>query len=282
MRFQWGYSGHVLGAAWFLVDMCNTYVFYSGDYSAESNILRANLPEDLRSDIKIAIVDAAYHTDDVSQKERVDELCAEIERVAQNKGTALLPLPSLGRAQDIVLYLYERYKELPIIVDKEIFAGFEEMFIYKDWLKNNEKLERVVEDLKRNIIVMDKEICMQNSYGIVVMSDANMQTKRAQLYYEQLRHEERNSIIFTGHIAKGSFAEKVLKERVGKECRVKRVPYKVHQSISDVKEMLNTLLPEHTVLVHALKEDTDRLQEKLSIAGYENVYSLAMECVEVI
>lgn len=277
-----GYSGHVLGAVWFLVDMCNTYVFYSGDYSAESNILRANLPENLRSDIKIAIVDAAYHTDDVSQKERVDELCAEIERVAQNKGTVLLPLPSLGRAQDIVFYLYERYKELPIIVDKEILAGFEEMFIYKDWLKNKEKLERVVEVLKRNIIVMDNDICMQNSYGIVVMSDANMQTKRAQLYYEQLRHEERNSIIFTGHIAKGSFAEKVMKECVSRECRVERVPYKVHQSISDVKAMLNTLLPEHTVLVHALKEDTDRLQEKLSIAGYENVYSLAMECVEVI
>ncbi|PFH84101.1 MBL fold metallo-hydrolase [Bacillus cereus] len=281
LRFQWGYSGHVLGAVWFLVDMCNTYVFYSGDYSAESNILRANLPEKLRSDIKIAIVDAAYHTDDVSQIERLDELCAEIERVAQNKGIALLPLPPLGRAQDIVFYLYERYKEFPLIVDKEILVGFEEMFIYKDWLKNNEKLERILESLKRSIIVMDNHICMQNSYGIVVMSDANMQTKRAQLYYEQLRHEERNSIIFTGHIAKGSFAEKMMKERVSKGCRVERVPYKVHQSISDVKEMLNTLLPEHTVLVHALKEDTDQLQKKLSIAGYKNVYSLAMECVEL-
>ncbi len=155
------------------------------------------------------------------------------------------------------------------------------MFIYKDWLKNNEKLERILESLKRSIIVMDNDICMQNSYGIVVMSDANMQTKRAQLYYEQLRHEERNSIIFTGHIAKGSFAEKMMKERVSKGCRVERVPYKVHQSISDVKEMLNTLLPEHTVLVHALKEETDQLQKKLSIAGYKNVYSLAMECVEL-
>ncbi|OQR55773.1 MBL fold metallo-hydrolase [Bacillus sp. CDB3] len=281
LRFQWGYSGHVLGAVWFLVDMCNTYVFYSGDYSAESNILRANLPEKLYRDIKIAIVDAAYHTDDVSQNERVDELCAEIERVAQNKGIALLPLPPLGRAQDIVLYLYERYKELPIIVDKEILVGFEEMFTYKSWMKNNEELEWIMESLKENIIVMDNDICMQNSYGIVVMSDANMQTKRAQLYYEQLRHEERNSIIFTGHIAKGSFAEKVMKEQVGIGCRVGRVPYKVHQSISDVKAMLNKLLPEHTVLVHALKEDTDRLQKKLSIAGYENVYSLAMECVEL-
>ena len=58
-------------------------------------------------------------------------------------------------------------------------------------------------EFKRNIIVMDNDISMQNSYGIVVMSDANMQTKRAQLCYEQLRNEKRNSVIFTGHIAKG-------------------------------------------------------------------------------
>lgn len=262
--------------------MCNTYVFYSGDYSAESNILRANLPEKLRSNIKIAIVDAAYHTDDVSQNERLDNLCAEIERVMKNKGIALLPLPQLGRAQDIVLYLYERYKEFPLIVDKEILAGFEEMFLYKDWIKNNEELQWVMESLKRNIIVMDHDISLQNSYGIVVMSDANMQTKRAQLYYEQIRHEERNSIIFTEHIAKESFAEKVMKEHVRNTCRVNRVPYKVHQSMGDVKAMLNILLPEHTLLVHALKEDTDRLQQKLSTAGYENIYSLAMERIEVI
>lgn len=136
MRFQWGYSGHVLGAVWFLVDMCNTYVFYSGDYSAESNMMSESaVPEKLGHNIKVAIVDAAYHTEDVSQNEVLDDLCAEIERVMQNKGIALLPLPILGRAQDIVLYLYERYKEFPLIVDKEILAGFEEMFVYKDWIK---------------------------------------------------------------------------------------------------------------------------------------------------
>ena len=55
---------------------------------------------------------------------------------------------------------------------------------------------------------MDDDSGTQHSYGIVVMSDANMQTKRAQLYYEQLRHDERNSIIFTGHIAKREFCRK--------------------------------------------------------------------------
>ena len=34
-----------------------------------------------------------------------------------------------------------------------------------------------MESLKRNIIVMDNDISMQNSYGIVVMSDANMQNE---------------------------------------------------------------------------------------------------------
>lgn len=209
LRFQWGYSGHVLGAVWFLVDMCNTYVFYSGDYSAESNILRANLPEKLGHNIKVAIVDAAYHTDDVSQNERLDDTCAEIERVMQNEGIALLPLPQLGRAQDIVLYLYERYKEFPLIVDKEILAGFEEMFIYKGWIKNNEELKWIMESLKRNIIVMDNDISMQNSYGIVVMSDANMQTKRAQLYYEQLRMKNGMPLFLLGILRKGVLQKKL-------------------------------------------------------------------------
>ena len=136
-------------------------------------------------------------------------------------------------------------------------------------------------EFKRNIIVMDNDISMQNSYGIVVMSDANMQTKRAQLYYEQLRNENGMPLFLLGILRK-EFCRKVMKEHVRNTCRVNRVVYKVHQSIRDVKEMLNTLLPEHTVLVHALKEDTDRLQQKLSTAGYENVYSLAMERIEVI
>lgn len=55
---------------------------------------------------------------------------------------------------------------------------------------------------------MDDDGGTQHSCGIVVMSDANMQTKRAQLYYEQIRHEERNSIIFTGHVAKGVLQKK--------------------------------------------------------------------------
>lgn len=52
-----------------------------------------NLPEKLHGDIKVAIVDAAYHTDDVSQHERINELCTEIERAVGNKGITLLPLP---------------------------------------------------------------------------------------------------------------------------------------------------------------------------------------------
>ena len=66
-----------------------------------------------------------------------------------------------------------------------------------------------MESLKRNIIVMDNDISMQNSYGIVVMSDANMQTKRAQLYYEQLRNEKRNAVILLGILRKGVLQKKL-------------------------------------------------------------------------
>ena len=69
-------------------------------------------------------------------------------------------------------------------------------------------------EFKRNIIVMDNDISMQNSYGIVVMSDANMQTKRAQLYYEQLRNEKRNAVILLGILRKG-----VLQKSYERTCK---------------------------------------------------------------
>ncbi|MFJ8526946.1 MBL fold metallo-hydrolase [Bacillus sp. NPDC094106] len=281
LRFQWGYSGHVLGSVWFLVDMAGTYVFYSGDYTSESYLLRANLPENLQERIKVAIVDAAYHTEDISQNQRVHELFTEIERVISNKGMVLLPLPPLGRAQDILLHLQQRYNELSIMVDKEIIDGFEKMKMYKEWIKNKEEIEQTLEKLKRNIIVMDKGKCTRYSHGIIVMSDANMQTKRAQWYYEQLRNDERNSIIFTGHIAMRSFAGNVIKEPTNNQCTVGIIPYKVHQGITDIKSMLNNLLPEHTILVHSLKADTDRLQRKLSAMGYKNLYSLTIEDIHL-
>ena len=64
-------------------------------------------------------------------------------------------------------------------------------------------------EFKRNIIVMDNDISMQNSYGIVVMSDANMQTKRAQLYYEQLRNENGMPLFLLGILRKGVLQKKL-------------------------------------------------------------------------
>ena len=64
-------------------------------------------------------------------------------------------------------------------------------------------------EFKRNIIVMDNNISMQNSYGIVVMSDANMQTKRAQLYYEQLRNENGMPLFLLGILRKGVLQKKL-------------------------------------------------------------------------
>lgn len=69
-------------------------------------------------------------------------------------------------------------------------------------------------EFKRNIIVMDNNISMQNSYGIVVMSDANMQTKRAQLYYEQLRNENGMPLFLLGILRKG-----VLQKSYERTCK---------------------------------------------------------------
>ena len=273
LRFQWGYSGHVLGAVWFLVDMNGAYVFYSGDYTPESCLLRADLPTNLKKSIKLAILDAGYHTDCTSQKERIFQLFDEIDETLRKNGTVLLPVPPLGRAQDLLMLLQKRYHEIPILVDSEIKNGLEKMKQYTEWLKENVFPKKDID--VRNIFLINGRITLQknNCAQIILIRDANMQTDDAKNLYKQLKTDNRNTIIFTGNVAKGSFAEKI---RNGRGLNTQYIPYKVHQGIEEVKEMLQNISPQYTLLVHASKNDTDQLQQKLMECGFKHIYSATL------
>lgn len=45
VRIMWGRSGHLAGAVWYVVEMEGKRLFFSGDYSRESELLAADAPD---------------------------------------------------------------------------------------------------------------------------------------------------------------------------------------------------------------------------------------------
>ncbi|NUU76217.1 MBL fold metallo-hydrolase [Paenibacillus xylanilyticus] len=234
---------------------------------------RLNRPMDL------AIVDAAYGTDRDTQTDKLAQLGQTIRETIARGGKVLLPMPSVGRGQEIILWAQEQFPEVPMIVEQGLVDGMKQLLRVPYWLREKEDrlrcplplmdvIERFLGDKSWQLPQSreDRErLLNQYAASLWFIPDGMMQSSLARWYYNQLADREENLILLTGHAAFGTFAQKLIQNPIEYGlCGVQKIRYKVHQGWLDVERMLQRLPARHTVLVHADKAETDRLREELS------------------
>ncbi|MEC0089484.1 MBL fold metallo-hydrolase [Paenibacillus macquariensis] len=278
LRIKWGRSGHLAGSVWLLLEMEGRKVFFSGDYSRESQLLDADLPTS--SIVDLSIIDNAYGMESDPQQVKLEQLTQAAKRVLGAGGHLLLPIPTLGRGQELLIWASELFVEYRIIVEQEIWLGLERMRNWSEWLRAG-ALQRIEELLNSNKVVIpidDQErSCLLESDvpSIIFTGDGMMESPRARWYYDQLSQSEKHAVILTGHTARGSFGREVLnKGTLPTGCSVQHICYKVHQGLPDVSMMLNEVPSSQAVLVHAPKEETDLVVARLRDEGHKGLHSL--------
>lgn len=276
VQAMWGRSGHMAGSVWLLLRVEGKVIFYSGDYTAESMLLGDDSPGSSASYADLAIIDAAYGTDTESQQDKLNTLETTISSTLLRGGKVLLPVPTTGRGQEMLLWAYNTYRDYPIVIEQGLLGGMERLLHHPEWLRQyadstgQELIGQLEHFLRRDdLLVPDSEAQRIHwlrtlDSSIWFITDGMMQSRLARWYYDQLRADSRNLILLTGHAAKGTFADQLL--QAPKEygaCEVQKRRYKVHQGYEDVRRMLSTIPARHNVLVHAAKEETDQLRHQL-------------------
>ena len=239
----------------------------------------------------LAIVDAAYGTDRDTQAEKLEQLDHAIRQTIGRGGKVLLPMPSVGRGQEIILWAQERYPGIPMIVEQGLVDGMKQLLRVPYWLREEGKhlkgpltdtIEQFLDGQSWHLPKSweDRErLLNQHAASLWFIPDGMMQSSLARWYYSQLAESSENLILLTGHTAVGTFAQKLVQnpEEHG-VCEVQKIRYKVHQGWLDVERMLQRVPARHTVLVHADKAETDRLREGLlknSPSPEAEIYSLS-------
>ncbi|MEO2210908.1 MBL fold metallo-hydrolase [Paenibacillus amylolyticus] len=225
--------------------------------------------------VDLAIVDAAYGTDQDTQADKLEQLERAIRQTMAQGGKVLLPMPVVGRGQEIILWAKQQFPDIPIVVEQGLVDGMQQLMHVPYWLR--EKGEHVSgSSLKDKIdgfltgrgwdlptTTLEREQLLEHhAASLWFIPDGMMQSSLARWYYSQLSDREENLILLTGHVAHGTFADKLL--RVPDKCRVcevRKIRYKVHQGWKDVERMLHQVPARHAVLVHADRAETDRLKE---------------------
>ncbi|SFL68009.1 RNA processing exonuclease, beta-lactamase fold, Cft2 family [Paenibacillus sp. 1_12] len=284
----WGRSGHLAGSIWLLLNVEGRLVFYSGDYTAESTLLAADRPQPelLENPIDFAIIDAAYGIDPDSQQQKLEQLRLQMEETLQQGGPVLLPVPTYGRGQEMLLWAREQFPDIPIFVEQEITVGLKQLLQGPEWLQLDaiERIQACLID-PRIVFVDSEEKRLQavSAIGsrIVLTNDGMLQSARGQWYYEKLVEDNACCVILTGHLAKGSCGHRLLMaSREQMEIldhdagQVHFIRFKVHQGLPDVRAMLDVLASKHTILVHAGQQSTDALCAQLAKEGYANLHVL--------
>ncbi|ASR50040.1 MBL fold metallo-hydrolase [Paenibacillus kribbensis] len=304
MQIMWGRSGHLAGAVWFGVELEGKRLFFSGDYSRESELLAADTPSMgtgngapgnpvMMPDINladVAIMDNAYGMDKDPQPVKLERLRAELEQILASEGHVLLPVPAFGRGQELTVWAREQFPGQTLIVEPDIWQGLRRLSGWKEWLRPEApaRIEQVLNN-DRVFVPRNNEERMrlleQNTAAIIVTGDGMMNSPRARWYYQYLsdhpskggdtnsRKINNNGVILTGHASRGSFGKYLLdctnqKTDQKDRCVVRHLIYKVHQGVVDVRHMLKRLPSKQVVLVHAPKSQTDLVCDELIREGW--------------
>ncbi|MBB6024420.1 Cft2 family RNA processing exonuclease [Paenibacillus sp. JGP012] len=286
----WGRSGHLAGSVWFGLEMEGKRIVYSGDYTLESMLLQADdvaigfrqtdrerIPSLPSAQLDLAIIDAAYGTDRDTQADKLRQLEQVISKTLRCGGKVLLPVPAVGRGQEMILWARQHFSDVPLVVEQKLVEGMKQLQRGSDWLKKQgeraiggmpaEKISEFLggEGWNKVGTAEERSKCLK-TYGASLwfIPDGMMQSSLARWYHGEWATNANNLILLTGHTAGGTFAHQLLENpRQYGMCSVKKVRYKVHQGWQDVEHMLNRISARHNVLVHTDLAETERLSQGL-------------------
>ncbi|MGQ8873667.1 MBL fold metallo-hydrolase [Paenibacillus sp. TSA_86.1] len=227
--------------------------------------------------LDLAIVDAAYGTDRDTQADKILQLESAIRKALRHGGKVLLPMPAVGRGQELILWAQQRFSDVPLIVEQKLVDGMKQLHRASFWLRKRQgeitgdmpaaRIARFLngEGWNRVSTVEGRtRLLEEHEASLWFIPDGMMQSSLARWYYKMWALEAENLVLLTGHTAAGTFAHQLLEnpEKYG-VCKVKKVRFKVHQGWADVEQMLNGVHARHNVLVHTDLAETERLRQGL-------------------
>ncbi len=106
---------------------------YTADVTFESRLLD---DPDTDFDADVMILDGSYGTRVFSRDQAEAALLATIREMAAQGGSVLLPVPRMGRSQEMLLLFAEHAAEMPpVYVEEGVRDAVETLLKYSTWLR---------------------------------------------------------------------------------------------------------------------------------------------------
>lgn len=263
-----GRSGHVLGSTWYVLEISGKKVLYTGDMVMQSATLATDIPPVCDG----AILNGAYAGKTMSQSEQYQKLLNACKETYARGGSALLPIPPKGRGIDIAMFLDENLEGVTIYLEDAVVKSMNALVQKTEWIKDG-----LPTSFSDQVVVVsnaeERAAALAAPQGIYITGDGMLTTEVSHVYYNALKGNELNTILITGHAAKGTVAAGVLddecREADGVKAYAEKIIFKVHLDDEDMWQMVQATKVKKVVPFHADVPNNANITNRLAEIGVE-------------
>ncbi|KAL6122838.1 hypothetical protein NUSPORA_00097 [Nucleospora cyclopteri] len=273
-------AGHVLGAAMFLLEIEQTKLLYTGDFSREDD-RHLKGAESPNCKLDVLITESTYGTQcHLPRTERETRFTKIVSNVVQRGGKCLLPVFALGRAQEILLILEEHWEENPKLKKYPIYYASalakKCMTVYQTYVNMmNERMQKI--SLSRNPFdfknienIKDIKQVKEGGPCVVMASPGMLQSGLSRELFERWCGDSKNAVVIAGYCVDGTLAKEILKEPKEIESSrgqmlklnmtVEYISFSAHVDFTQNSQFIYECMPNHLFFVHGETNEMHRLK----------------------
>jgi len=281
LMFHFDYAGHILGSAFVTLKHNDKKLVFSGDIG-RSNDLVMRPPTILKS-ADYLVLESTYGNRLHNKTDPTDQICEIVNSAVQRGGTILIPAFAVGRAQQLLYYIYQlkkdhRIPDLPVYLDSPLAINATKIF-YKhagEHRLSKQLCQEVCSGaVYTNTQEQSKSIDVNKGSKIIISASGMATGGRVLHHLKVFAPDPRNAILFTGFQAEGTRGDKMVRGIA--EVKIHGEIFPVNAEVdslnnmsahADYEEILQWLsnfktAPKKTFITHGNLEASLSLQKKI-------------------
>ncbi|MGV8151159.1 MAG: MBL fold metallo-hydrolase [Candidatus Woesearchaeota archaeon] len=263
IEFKFLNAGHIPGSAMILIKTDGKKLLYTGDYKYKSSALMIGAENgidtnpDLR-DIDVMITESTYGGKPLPERTIIElSFLDKIDEVIK-KGSVLIPVFGLGRAQELLLVLSRKKWPVPVYLDgmavevtKKILTGDPSFINNKKGLSDAYgKAELIKKEKKRQRVM--------NNRGIFITTSGMLQGGPVMAYLDNMWGNPNDAILMTGFQCKRTNGRLLLDEgfiylngwKTYVKAQYQKFDFSGHSDDLELKEFIKKVNPKNLVINH--------------------------------
>ncbi len=282
LSFELRYVGHILGAASVLINSGKVKIAFTGDIGRLNDPIFFE-PKPLPP-VDFLVTESTYGNRQHEVANPKDELEDVVLKAAQNKGVVIIPAFAVGRAQEIMFYLWKlknenRLPNIPVYLNSPMAMNVNALFLeYHKLHKLSESESKQLCEVATYVQSVDESKNLNKKSGpMVIISASGMVSGGRVLHHiKQFGPFSKNIILLTGFQAAGTRGEAL--EHGADEIKIhgEYIPINAEVRVlrnmsahADYKEILNwfeksDLHPKKVFITHGEPSSADALRLRLT------------------